>query len=123
MEETEWSVGIRRVVIAADLGATPAGVAPSSGILYINARLWKTLTPAERFFVLLHEWAHIAGQTRSEYEADRLAFTEYARRGYSLRSAVFALTKILPFTSPEHYRRAVEQLERAIQFQNSLPHV
>lgn len=108
-------------MLAEDLGATPAGVHPGSGILYINARLWNNLTEAERFFILLHENAHIQGQTRSEYEADRLAFEEYARRGYSLRSAVFALTKILPFTTPEHYQRAVQQLQRAIEFQKSLP--
>lgn len=108
-------------MIARDLGSTPAGVHPSSGVLYINDQLWNTLDQAERFFVLLHENAHIQGQTRSEYEADRIAFEEYARRGYSLRSAVYALTKLLPFTSPEHYERATRQLERAIAFQKTLP--
>jgi hypothetical protein len=111
-----WAKGITAVQFVTDLGDTPAAVDRYSGIIYLNGRMWPTLTKDQKFFVLLHEWAHIQLQSTDEKAVDKLAFEEYSRRGYSLKQSVNALTRLLNFSDREHYERAYLQLQRAIQY-------
>ena len=72
--------------------------------------MWGQMPLEHRFFVLLHEDAHIKFDTQDEFLADEYAFKEYARRGYSLSESIKALTRILKFDNPEHIKRAYNML-------------
>ncbi len=96
-----------------DLGSTPATVNRRTGEMYISARRWRTMTPDQRLFMILHEYGHVELQTTDEFEADRYALDHYAYTGRSLKNAVGALTEVLSGDNPEHVDRAVMQLRRA----------
>jgi len=65
-------------------------------------------------FILLHEAGHVDLQTTDELKADNYAFCRYADMGYPLSESVKALTRILPFDKPGHFKRVEAQLARAI---------
>jgi hypothetical protein len=108
--------GITEITYWTDLGNTPARVNRVTGELQINMKVWETLSKEQRFFVLLHEWAHVYLQTTDEKAADKLAFEQYAKRGYSLNSSVLALSRLLNFNKDEDYERADLQLHRAKKY-------
>lgn len=95
---------------------TPATVNRRTGELYISNRIWKTLEPEQKLFILLHEMGHIVLNTKNEEAADNWAFEQYAKMGHSLKQSVYALSKILDDDNPEHLKRAMLQLERAKLF-------
>lgn len=107
---------ITKITYFPTLGGTPARVNRVTGEMQISLEHWKQLPPEHRFFIMLHELAHLVLQTRDEKAVDEWAFAEYAKRGYSLKQSVFALTKVLSFTNQEHYWRAYLQLERAREY-------
>ena len=88
----------------------------STGEVWLNHRLAKGLPKEHIVFILLHEEGHIVLDTRNELEADNYAFKKYADAGYSLTQSVYALSKILNGTNPEHYWRCYYQLQRAISY-------
>jgi|GEM_PF-2369850 len=115
-----WARSISEVVEVPDLGDTPAAVNRKTGVVYINARLKGQLTKDQWFFILLHEQGHLVLQTTDEKAVDAWAFDEYVKRGYKLSESVYALTKVLNFSTPEHFERAENQLKRAQQYDNKI---
>lgn len=91
-----------------------ASVHRRTGDIYIDLPQWRKLKPEHRFFVLLHEYGHHVLNSKDELAVDRWAFNEYVKKGYSLKEAVFALSKVLSGNNPEHALRVKAQLERAI---------
>lgn len=88
-----------------------ASVNTKTGIIDINEVIWKSLPPNVKFFVLLHEYAHIQYQTTSELKADEIALMLFKQNGYTEREAINTLISLLPFTTYEHFKR-VSELER-----------
>lgn len=88
-----------------------ASVNTKTGIIDINEAIWAKIPAQVRFFVLLHEYAHIHYQTTSELIADAMALKHFEEKGYSEKQAINALISLLPFTSYEHFLR-VSELER-----------
>ncbi len=118
-----WAKGITQVRWASPgepIGKSPAAVYRQTGVVILNPAFRHRLTASQWYFILLHEWAHLALQSADERAVDALAFREYAKRGYSLREAVRALTRSFPFTSHEQLDRANIQLARAKAFQASI---
>ncbi|MCB9033500.1 MAG: hypothetical protein H6553_06670 [Chitinophagales bacterium] len=91
-----------------------ASVHRRTGDIYIDLPQWRKLKPEHRFFVLLHEYGHHVLNSKDELAVDQWAFNEYVKKGYSLKEAVFALSKVLTGNNPEHALRVKAQLERAI---------
>lgn len=113
MAALKWTGGITSIRYVPDLGTTPAAVNRETGEMLINKRIWATLTPDQRFFILLHEAGHMALKSQDEKKVDAWAFKEYEKRGYRLSQSIYALTKVLNFSNPEHFERANLQLARA----------
>lgn len=68
----------------------------------------------EIIFTILHEIAHAVLNTSDERACDRWAFRQYAKGGYSMKKAVFAISKQLdPVGNGEHSDRTVRQFYRA----------
>lgn len=111
-----WARGITKITKVADLGATPARVNRRTGEMFISLKHMRALPEEHRMFVMLHEMAHVVLQTKDEVEADAWAFKEYAKRGYSLKASVKALTSILNDQNPEHNWRMYLQLRRAEKY-------
>ncbi|MER0442779.1 hypothetical protein [Emticicia sp. W12TSBA100-4] len=88
-----------------------ASVNTKTGIIDINETVWNTLPANVKFFVLLHEYAHIEYQTTSELKADEMALMLFEKQGYTEREAINTLISLLPFTTYEHFKR-VSNLER-----------
>lgn len=95
------------------MGNNPASVNRATGQMYLNLELFKKIKPEHRLFIMLHEMAHVVLQSTNEKEVDEWAFREYAKRGYSLKEAVYSLTDLLKGNNLEHYERIKNQLERA----------
>lgn len=96
--------------------STPARVNRNTGHLTINTRIWPRIPFYQRIFIILHEEGHYVLQTTNELEADRYAGERYQALGFPLRESVYALSKILPWTSPEHSARANAQFKRAVSW-------
>ncbi len=110
--------GITEIVYVDDLKRnTPASVDRNTGVLYINLKVWNKIKVWEhRFFVLLHEYAHVVLNTSDELAVDKLAFELYAKYGCSLTKSVTALSELLNNNNPDHCWRTYLQLERAKEF-------
>lgn len=111
-----YARGITAIITVPDLGGTPAKVNRRTGVMYLSAKDMKGLPVNYRFFIMLHEMAHVVLQTTNEEEADAWAFQEYAKRGHSLTDGVKALTRVLNDKNPEHAWRMYQQLERAKKY-------
>lgn len=110
---------ISKIYEVDDLGTTPARVNRETGELYINKRVWPTLSKNKRMFILLHEAGHASLKTRNEFEADEYAFNNYAAMGLPLSESIKALSRVLPFDKPQHEQRVMAQFNRAFQYDNS----
>lgn len=99
------------------LGSTsPAMVDRETGIIYVNASTFSSLTEPQRFFVLAHEMGHYVKQTTNEEEADRFAFEKYAQAGYPLSESINTLAKVLKFRKPEDKKRISGLLGDALEY-------
>lgn len=107
-----WATKVRGVRYRNDLGNSPAAVGRTTGIIFINPRIWPTLTKDEQYFIICHEWAHIKGQLMDEKKTDALAFKRYVKSGRSLKATIYALAKILDLENP----RVAAQLYRARKY-------
>lgn len=107
---------VTSITMVADLGTTPATINRLTGEMFLNERIWKTLSKDQRLFILLHEAAHVTLNTTDEIEADQWAFDQYAKLGGSLKESVKSLTRVLNYKNPEHFERTQAQLERALKF-------
>jgi hypothetical protein len=110
--------GITKIIYVEDLKRnTPASVDRNTGVLYINLKIWNKIKVWEhRFFILLHEYAHVALNTSDELAVDEYAFKLYAQRGLSLTKSVTALADLLNANNKDHCWRTYKQLERAKEF-------
>lgn len=107
---------IREIYFVNWLGNSPACVDRESGDIYINEELWKNIPLAHRLFILLHEWGHVALNTKDELEVDEFAHDLYMALGYSLKESVKALTRQLHYSNAQHLDRTQKQLSRAEEF-------
>ena len=106
-----------------DMGLNPASVRRSTGELFLNKTVFLQLAFEERIWILLHELGHLKGNTTNEFEADELAFNWYVSKGYSLKAAVKALTRLMRQyaqqtgkENQEHIARAKMQLVRVLEY-------
>lgn len=60
-----------------DLGDTIAQVDRSTFELFINPRIWSTLDPEQKEYVLLHEKGHLILQSPDEYAANNYAVEHF----------------------------------------------
>ncbi len=102
--------------VTSGLGKSPAATNRKTGALYINIPYWEHLPFEHKLYVLLHEEGHIVHDTSDEFLADKYAFEQYVKMGYSLTEAVYALSKVLTLTTDEHIERIERQLNRALIF-------
>jgi hypothetical protein len=113
-----WANGVKDIVFVEDgsLGNTPAAVHRASGIIYFNRDVWNKLNPDQRFFLLLHEAAHVWLKSSDEKLVDALAHKLYLEKGKSLKNSFLAITRNLTFNNPEHFKRVKNQFKRAWEF-------
>lgn len=73
----------------------PARVDVRSGVIEINDARWRTLSDAEKSFVLQHEVGHYKEHTLDEVKADQYALRQLAlRKPYSLRDYLNAVNEV-----------------------------
>lgn len=94
---------------------SPARVNRLTGHMQINQNRWKKIKPEHRFFILLHEKAHVVLNTSDEKKVDELAFKWYIKAGYPLTEALKALTRVLHSDSKENAERKWLQFQRCNQ--------
>jgi hypothetical protein len=111
-----WADGITDIIEVDGLGVSPAMVNRRTGVVYVNPDFRNQLSADQWFFILLHEYGHLYLKTTNEAQVDDWAFREYVKRGYKLSESVYALTKVLSFSTGEHYERAEAQLRRAQEY-------
>ncbi len=110
---------LTKIVFVGNLGGTPACVNRQTGIMYIDRNWWKRLPFEHRLFILLHEYAHAVLNTRSEFEADKLAYKLYLNMGYSITKGIQSLTRVLSYEGDlghEHECRTLALIEQARVF-------
>jgi hypothetical protein len=101
-----------KIIEVETLGGGIAKVNIGTGVITIARDRYYQFPEDIQRIVLLHEMAHYVLQTDDEIAADRWACREFIKEGRSPQMAVFALTKILPFTTPEHFERLYYQIDR-----------
>ncbi len=104
------------------ISSTPAAVDRSTGILYINPRLFSQLTPFQKKFVKLHEEGHWRLNTDSETRADAYAFRRLAGTELrSLKQAMDCIDTLLSDNNPTKARRyrALYRLALAYDWQHT----
>lgn len=118
-----WAPGITRIEFVADMGESPACVHRSTGVIFLNRRIWKELETKFpdlhrdiKFFILLHEWAHVTLQSRDEKLVDKFAHKVYLSYGKSLKASNYALTYLLDARKRGHAERMLNQFNRAWEF-------
>jgi hypothetical protein len=94
---------------------SPAAVNRATGELFLNGKLWDTIQPEHRIYILLHEAAHYILQTDCEYTADQWAQEHYLKLGYSLRESVLILSRYLCNNNPQHRARTLYNYVRALK--------
>lgn len=106
--------GIRKVYFVEDLGGTPAKCLRSTGEMWIALKWWRKLPFEHKVFIILHENAHIVLNSSDEKEVDAYAHAQYLRMGYSITKSIEALTKVLSYSTEEHFDRTRAQFARAV---------
>ena len=98
-------------------GSTPAKIYPRRQLMILDKKKFSMIPSVPmRVFVLAHELAHTV--ELDELAADLLAFDLYVKRGYPIRSAIFAITRLLePSTA---HKRAINILRRLSDVSNLL---
>lgn len=119
MVRHDWQPHVTTIEFVPVLEGTPASVSPNTGTMFISLAWWNMAPFEERLFVLLHECGHLETGSQSEFDADRWALATYAHEGHSLRGAVRALNKILPYVNNEQYQRGTALMQQALQFDQS----
>lgn len=88
---------------------TPAKIFPGLRLIVIDPEKFYAIPSFNmRVFVLAHELAHLVHT--NEIEADWKAFEMYCNRGYPVRDAIFAITRLLPASTA--HQRIVPMLRR-----------
>ena len=109
---------LKEIYIIDSITDTPACCYIGKGIMLISARHFNAYPVEYRFFILLHEYAHLTLASENEQAADKYAFDEYAKRGYSLKRLINCISDLLQIeTIPEHRSRAVKLFELCLKFQ------
>jgi len=98
---------LTNIVTVPDLGNTPARVHRPSGTVFLNSRIWQTLSEPIKKFILLHEEGHYILQTADEKKADQYALNHFAgTEKNSLRKINHAISSQLDILyNPEHQSR------------------
>ena len=109
----EGERGIKKVYFVEDLGKTPARCLRSTGECWVALKWWRTLPFEHKIFILLHENAHIVLNSSDEKLVDAYAHKQYMDMGFSLTESIYALSKVLSFSSGEHTERLQNQMVRA----------
>lgn len=108
--------GITKVYFVEDLGGTPAKCLRSTGEMWIALKWWRKLPFEHKVFIILHENAHVVLNSSDEKLVDAYAHKQYLRMGYSITESIKALTKVLSYTTEEHFDRTRAQFARAVVY-------
>ncbi len=105
-----------------DMYDTPAAVDRETGTMYINPKLYFSLTPFQRKFVKLHELGHLYLDTNSELDADNYAFDKLAGTEFrSLKQCIECLETILDPNKTGHAIRIENMYQRALDWDKNHP--
>ncbi len=108
----------QKITFVENLSITPARVNRLTGEIFLNARVWNKLPDGFKKFILAHEEGHYVLQTTNEIEADNFAFNQLAGTfENSLKTCVYTLADVLPFTNDSHTLRLLNMYRSALQFQ------
>ena len=94
-----------------------AQVNMESGNIYINKDRYLQLPKSLQNYLIQHELGHFELKTDNEFKADEYAFKRLAGKSKnSLKDSITFFTKVLPFTTAEHYDRLKAAIIRAAKF-------
>lgn len=100
-----YAPGLTAVVFS-DAPHLEAQTNTATGICTVGRALWSRLSPPERYFMLLHENAHLVLQSTDELAADSHALSQYRQRfPRDLMPTYTLLTKVLDAGNPVHAAR------------------
>jgi hypothetical protein len=97
------------IIVRADYTiSSPACIYKELPVILYNPKLMEEMTEPTKVFVIDHEFGHLFHT--DEQKADRWALVTFLNEGYSLSSAIYALTMVLG-VSKENVERMVAQHE------------
>jgi hypothetical protein len=97
------------------MGNSPATSYQQSKLVCLNADLFFTFPRAVQRFIALHEKGHIVLDTDSEIKADNYAFKRFnGSLPQSHRWSILAISRVLPFTTKEQYKRLINMYKNAL---------
>jgi len=99
------------------LDFTPARVNRQTGQVYLNSRIWDSLSPEIQTFILLHEEGHYQLQTKDELQADNYASKRFlGSQPFSLKKSIEALEHFLKQGTEFQKKRILNQYLRALLY-------
>ncbi|MEZ0610451.1 hypothetical protein ACAW74_18195 [Fibrella sp. WM1] len=105
----EYAPGLTAIQFVDDVPTAQTDA--DTGLTLINRQLWASLDTAQRYFLLLHEQAHLTGQTEDELTADRLAIAQFLRRFPGNPAPLTLLQRVL---NPNLARARLDQCRKLI---------
>lgn len=112
-----WADGIKSVRFVPSLpNGSPACVHRATGIILVDQGIWDRLKrdypdyyKDMRYFILLHEYMHVALKSRNEKEVDAMARKVYLSENRSHKALIFVLTELLTVSKRGHKDRILLQ--------------
>jgi hypothetical protein len=98
-----------------ELIATPARVNHLTGIIEVSKKDFAPMTVANRLYILLHEYAHLANNTDNETECDMLAAKTLMEMGYSAIECLYSVSKLFLYNTGLPANQKAEQEHRVMQ--------
>jgi hypothetical protein len=99
--------GIKQILEVDNLVSSPARVNRKTGTLLVSREHFKNMDPNYRYFVLLHEEAHVLFDTDDEMMCDEYAMRKMIKKGYPLSEILKSLTRVLSYNKDSHYGRTL----------------
>jgi hypothetical protein len=92
-----------------DAGSDSVQTDADTGLCQIDRAFWAELLPAQRYFILLHEQAHLTQATQDELEADRVALltwrTRYGHSPAAAHAVLNLMAQLLAASTPAQQAR------------------
>lgn len=110
----EFRIRLRRQIrsyVTGNVIGTPARVNHETKIMEVGKEDFMRLTLPNRYFILLHEYYHVLGNTKNEYDCDRFALKVMLRLGFSKTECLYSLSKL--FQSAGHNTEREKRVRRA----------
>ena len=94
---------------------TPARVSHDTGVIYVSKEAFLPLTVVNRFFILCHEYHHVAGNTRNELDCDRFAINTCLRLGFAKTECLYSLTRLFLYEQDYLHPTSRKEREQRVQ--------